>query len=177
MPEQPRKIIRTQHVRVAGESRRHAAGPAHVRRRERPIEIWIGDLWRCIDDRESEAEFDFPDFQRALRLDIDHQAKGLSPVLCIRSSATPKDPISCPTRWLLRDSVPIALDAIGIVVLVTASPSSIKAPAPDYAIGGDLCGAPGFEDFRSGDRHGIFFLAPEYGARRIGRQVRKVCQF
>ena len=48
--EQPRKIVRTQHVRVA-ENLGDPPLAALARRRERPIEIRMGDLWRCIDDR------------------------------------------------------------------------------------------------------------------------------
>jgi hypothetical protein len=75
--EQPRKIIRTQHVRVAENLGDTPPAPL-TRRRERPIEIRIGDLWRCINDRGIRGRVDFPDFQRALRLDIDHQEKGPS---------------------------------------------------------------------------------------------------
>ena len=68
----------------------------------------------------------------------------------MRSSAAPKESISWPTRRLLRDSVPIALDAIGIVVLepATVSASSTKAPkAAPAAAGSTLTPRiPGFLD-------------------------------
>ena len=84
------------------------------------------------------------------------------PVLCIRSSAAPKDSISCPTRWLLRDSVPIALDAIGIVVLVTASPSSINTPPPATRSAA-IFTAPRFVDFALAIGMAFFSRRPNIG--------------
>ena len=87
--KQPRKIVRTQHVRVAENFGDTPPAPL-ARRRERPIEIRIGDLWRSIDDRESEAELISLIFSAPFGPTSTIRRKAF-PVLCIRSSAAPNE--------------------------------------------------------------------------------------
>ncbi|MGA8582385.1 MAG: hypothetical protein WB715_00800 [Roseiarcus sp.] len=171
--EQPRKIVRTQHVGVA-ENLGDAPLAALARRRERTIEIRIGDLGRCIDDRGIGGGVDFPDFQSALWLDVDHQAKGPpGPLHSLERCAEGPDKLSNPpaiarqrSECLGRNRDRRSGDGIAI---------EHKGTAPGCATGGDLCGPP-LRGLRSSDRH-VVLLAPEYGAGFFGRQVRKVCQF
>src|SRR5271165_1209432 len=163
--EQPRKIVRTQHVRVA-ENLGDPPPAALARRRERSIEIRTGDLWCCIDHRGFGGGVDFPDFQRALRLDVDHQAKGPPGSLhSLERGAEGLDKLSDPLAVARqrtdclgrnRDCRSSVWDGVSV---------EHKGAAPGCAIGGDLYGPP-LRGLRSGDRHGILLTPELWGAAR-----------